>query len=217
MARSDGARRGQVAQRRVPDGVDPRRVGSALSADDLHAIQIGRTIREVRSQRSMSAKALAAASGVTPAMISQVENGATSPSIATLLRIAGALNVTVGELFDQQLPVGRVMRVPDRVLLDYPDSGVRDEIISADPTGRLQVFWCELEPGAGSGDEPLEHGSEMEFALVLEGRAVITIGMESVTLERGETATFSGHAPHGYRNDIDGRTILLWVTTPASF
>jgi transcriptional regulator with XRE-family HTH domain len=216
----DGMRRAAVPQRRVPEGVDPRRVGSALSANDADAagtIQIGRTIREVRTQQGLSAKALAAAAGVTPAMISQVEKGSASPSIATLLRIAGALNVSVGDLFNQHPPLGRVMRVADRVLLDYPDSGVRDEIISADPTGNLQVFWCELEPGAGSGDEPLEHGSEMEFALVLEGRAVISIGTEKVTLERGDTVTFSGRAPHGYRNDIDGRTILLWVTTPASF
>lgn len=207
-------------RRSLPPGIDPRRVGSAFSVEDPDTVaskQIGKKIREVRTERGLSAKALADAAGVTAAMISQVETGAATPSIATLLRIAGVLHVTVGELFEQQLPMGRVMRVKDRVRMDYPHSGVLDEIISADQTGRMQVFWCELEPGASSGEEMLEHGSEAEFCLVLEGRAVIAVGTERITLEPGETVTFSGHYPHHFHNDAEGRTILLWVTTPASF
>jgi transcriptional regulator with XRE-family HTH domain len=209
-----------ASRRRVPDGIDPRTAGSALAADAVDSSlpeRIGQKIREVRLKRGMTAKELASDAGVTPAMISQVEGGTVSPSIATLLRIAGALHVSVGELFDQQPVMGRVMRVSDRVLLAYPDSGVRDEIISADPTGNLQVFWCELAVGATSGEEPLEHGSEVEFALVLAGRVSIDLGAETVVLEPGETVTFSGRVPHSYRNDNDGPSTLIWVTTPASF
>jgi transcriptional regulator with XRE-family HTH domain len=209
---------GQKRRLHLPAGVEPRTAGSAISETEAATPErIGQRIRAVRNQRGMSAKDLASAAEVTPGMISQVESGAVSPSIATLLRVAGALHVSVGELFDEHAAVGRVMRVEDRLLLDYPGSGVRDEIVSADPSGSLQVFWCEMEPGAGSGDEPLQHGSAVEFAMVLFGKAAIDLGTETVELDVGETVTFSGRTPHRYRNTSEGHTTLLWVTTPSSF
>jgi uncharacterized cupin superfamily protein len=150
-------------------------------------------------------------------MISQVERGSAMPSIATLLRIATALEVSIGDFFGPSTPAGKVVRREQRARYDYPSTGVHDELVSSDPTGRLQAFVSRLDPGAGSGPEPLEHGSDAEFVLVLEGTAEIILGQENILLEEGDSVTFSGAIPHGYRNPSKRPALLIWVTTPASY
>jgi transcriptional regulator with XRE-family HTH domain len=178
---------------------------------------IARRIRAVREERGLKAKELAARADVTAGMISQVERGSAMPSIATLLRIASALEVSVGHFFESPAPAGKVVRTHQRARWDYPSTGVHDELVSSDPTGRLQVFLSLLESGASSGPELLKHGSEAEFVLVLEGSAEIIVGTEEIALETGDSVTFSGAIPHGYRNSSEQPAKLIWVTTPATY
>jgi transcriptional regulator with XRE-family HTH domain len=178
---------------------------------------IGQRIRSTREARGLKAKELAVQADVTAGMISQVERGSAMPSIATLLRIATALEVSIGDFFGPSTPAGKVVRRDQRARYDYPSTGVHDELISSDPTGRLQAFVTRLDPGASSGTELLRHGSEAEFVLVLEGAVEIILGSEEIALAEGDTVTFSGAIPHGYRNPSEQPALLIWVTTPATY
>ena len=73
----------------------------ALPSDQLEqeAFELGRSIRALRLQRSFTLQAVANAAGVSQSLISQVERGLASPSISTLRRIAGALDVPIAALF----------------------------------------------------------------------------------------------------------------------
>jgi transcriptional regulator with XRE-family HTH domain len=178
---------------------------------------IGRRVHELRVARGLHVKQLAEAALVTPGMISQVERGSVSPSIATLLRIAGALGAAVGDFFDAPAPAGTVVRADQRATYEWPLTGLRDELLSADRTGRLQVFWSEVKPHATSGPELLKHGSEAEFVLVISGAMEIILGDQRVLLNAGDSVTFSGDVPHGFTNPADVPAELVWVTTPATY
>ena len=62
-------------------------------------LAIGRQVRAYRVQQGMTVADLARQSDLSPGMLSKVENGLTSPSLATLNSIAIALNVPVTALF----------------------------------------------------------------------------------------------------------------------
>lgn len=60
---------------------------------------VGRRIRLLRQRAGVSLRALAEGAGVTPAMVSYVENGKASPSIVTLEKLLGALGTDVAAFF----------------------------------------------------------------------------------------------------------------------
>lgn len=180
--------------------------------------RVGERVRALRSRVGLTSQQLADRAAVTRAMVSQVENGQVAPSLATLLNLASALNVDVGELFGAPKTNGRVVRRDERRRVDYPDQEVRDEWLSADTTARLLVLHSVVGPGSDSGPELLSHGSEVEFVLVLSGSITILIEDEQpVALDEGDSLTFAGGAPHGFVNHGGIPAELIWVSTPASY
>jgi transcriptional regulator with XRE-family HTH domain len=195
---------------------EAQRISAGNGEDDVKRA-IGRRVRDLRQKRGLNVKQLADRAEVTSGMISQLERGQVAASVATLLRIASALGVGIGDFFEGGPSGGMVVRANERAIQEWPLIGVRDELVSSDPLGRLQVFWSRLEAGATSGPELLEHGSEAELVLVLNGAFDLMLGSERVRLEKGDAITFAGEIPHGFANPNDEPADLVWVITPVSY
>ena len=117
----------------------------------------------------MTTRTLATKIGASSGLISQLETGATMPSVATLVKLARVFNVPVGDLFETSPPATAVVRREARTRYAFPDMGVVDEMLSADPRGQLEVLVGYAEPGGGSGEELYTHGAVTEFVVVLSG------------------------------------------------
>lgn len=174
-------------------------------------------IRSFRRARGLTIAALAKDVGVTAAMASQIERGVTNPSMSTLVRIAAALKVSIAQLFEVTNPEGVVVRVKDRRTIRYPQQDNADEVISSDPSAKLQVLESWIGPGRNSGPELSSHGAEVEFVLVLEGRLELFVGSKRYDVDAGDTLTFQGELPHGFANPGDEPAHVIWVMTPATF
>ncbi|MFT4009027.1 MAG: XRE family transcriptional regulator [Nocardioidaceae bacterium] len=177
-------------------------------------------IRSFRQARGLTIAALAKEVGVTAAMASQIERGVTNPSMATLVRLAAALKVSIAQLFEVTNPEGVVVRAADRRTIRYPQQDISDEVISSDPTGVLQVLEARIGPGRSSGPDGPDlsaHGADVECVLVLEGRIDILVGTRRYELGTGDTLTFQGELPHGFVNPTSEPARLIWVMTPATF
>ncbi len=83
---------------------------------------LGARIRVVRQARGLSLRGLAAALSVSPATLSQIENGHTGLSVSRLSRIAEALELSVPAILDIGSVVDPIVPPPPRV----PASPVRD-------------------------------------------------------------------------------------------
>lgn len=116
-------------------------------------LQLGPRIRALRRARQVTLRELAERAGVTESFLSQVEREVTSPSIASVQRIARALDLGIAELFVDEAPLGRVVRRGERRRIVYPGLNATDEFLTAGRDGRLQVILTTLEPGGGTGDE----------------------------------------------------------------
>ena len=186
---------------------------------------LGTKIRQFRTERSMRAKELAEAAGVSPSLISQIENDVTTPSIDVLRRIAAALHVAVGDFFnagDESVPNSRVavnrspvVRANARKKLILPTSNWVYELLTPDLRGHLEVLWLEIGPGSGQEECSIHEGEETN--VVIKGRVHIWVEDEEYVLEQGDAITLESSRPHRIANLDDETAIVISSITPPSF
>jgi transcriptional regulator with XRE-family HTH domain len=178
---------------------------------------IGPSLRGARRRQGMTLRQVADAAGVTESFLSQVERDLASPSIATLRRIAVALNTSIGVILDEAGPHGQLVRAADRRVVSYPGLKARDEFLTDGNNGRLQVILSVVEPGGGTGPEAYSHESDEECLVVLEGSLDLWVGTEQHRLEAGDAIRYSSRIPHRNENPGPGTARILFVITPPSF
>ena len=180
-------------------------------------VDLGARIRTRRLARRATLRELAAQAAVTESFLSQVERGVASPSIASVQRIARALDTNIAELFAADESAGVVVRVGDRRKIVYQGLGAVDEFLTRGTDGRLQVIYSTIQPGGGTGDEAYTHDSDEEVVVVLEGSLDLWIGPEHYRLEAGDAVTHSSRVPHRNTNPGPGVARVLFCITPPSF
>lgn len=179
---------------------------------------VGVTLRRLREERHITLKELAARSGLTQSFLSQVERNLTSPSVASLRKVAQAFGIPLAALFQGPVtPEDRVVRRNERRQLVHPRHQWRDYLLTPNLTGKLQVILSVIEPGGGSGDEAYAHDSDEECVLVLRGRLEFWVGGDRYLLEEGDSIVFESRIPHRNANPGPGQTEVMWITTPPSY
>jgi len=180
-------------------------------------VDLGARIRTRRLARHETLRQLAGQASVTESFLSQVERGVASPSIASVQRIARALDTSIAELFAADDSAGTVVRVGDRRKIVYQGLGAVDEFLTRGTDGRLQVIYSTIQPGGGTGDEAYTHDSDEEVVVVLEGSLDLWVGPEHYRLESGDAVTHSSRVPHRNTNPGPGVARVLFCITPPSF
>ena len=180
-------------------------------------LELGARIRSVRQARRLTLRDVSERAGVTESFLSQVERDVTSPSIATLQRIARALDLSIAQLFADEPEAGRVVRREARRRIAYPGLKAVDEFLTSNMAGRLQVILSTIEPGGGTGDEPYTHDSDEEVVVVLTGVLDLWLSDEHYVLREGDAITFPSRLPHWNRNNGDTPASVLFCLTPPSF
>lgn len=164
---------------------------------------VGPRVRALREAMDLSLRDLAERSGVSAPMLSQVERGETSPTLATAERIAGGLDLTLSQLLrlDEAEHVV-VTRAAERRVRDR--HGHRTEELTPPlPGQRVDVSMHELGPGASTGhpdDPPLHEPGARETAVVLSGRLTLLIDDARHDLGPGDSVTFDADLPHSFTN-----------------
>ncbi len=178
---------------------------------------IGASLRMARRRKGLTLRQVAESAGVTESFLSQVERDIASPSIATLRRIAVALDTTIGVILDGAGPHGQLVRAGERRVVQYPGLMARDEFLTDGSGGRLQVIMSVVEPGGGTGAEAYTHESDEECLIVLDGALDLWVGGEEHHLEAGDAIRYSSRVPHRNENPGPGQARVLFVITPPSF
>lgn len=179
-------------------------------------MQLGRKIRDLRLRRGLTVQQLAEATGLSKGFISQVENGRTSPSLATLQDLARSLETSVAYLVVEEEQVPHVVRAGERPRMQVGGNTSRVEVLSAQPRRNLELIEVQLPPGVAAGDKRHYHHGE-EVVLCLEGRVTLTCGEHVVVLEPGDACHFDGRVPHAIENAGETPARVIIAMTPAAF
>ena len=188
------------------------------SAPDVRAeVDVGERLRDIRRLRRATLKTIADRAGVSESFLSQVERGRASASIASLQRIAGALGVSVADLFEPGGPPRpRVLRRDERPSLAFGILG-RKLLLTPRPLLHLEVFAGEFDAGGSTGEEPYAHGDSEELFVVLAGRVQLELGGDVHELEAGDSIDYRSSTPHRATNIGDGRAEVMWIISPPSY
>src|SRR4051794_41139350 len=153
------------------------------------AVRVPREVRAQREARGLSLSATAARAGLSKTILATIESGAGNPSLETLWRIAGALDITVGTLLAGDDPLrSQVIRRADGKLIAF-ESGVRGRLLHVDGRDRrLEAIEMHLEPGRAYKSAAHAPGTE-ELVICLDGE--LTLGPEG-----HEEALAEGDALH---------------------
>jgi transcriptional regulator with XRE-family HTH domain len=179
----------------------------------MRSVNVGERIRQLRLGLGMSVRTLAAKTGFSPSLISQVENGQVTPSIGSLERIARTLGVSLGKFFaDPETSTVKLVRASARQQLTSTWSPVSIEALAPlDGTGKLEPVMLTMAPGGRSGQFPAAPGGE-KFALIAEGDVALTLGDEVHVLRTGDAITFAPPTPHQWENNGPGSAHIVIVT-----
>jgi XRE family transcriptional regulator, regulator of sulfur utilization len=175
---------------------------------------VGSRIRALREAMDLSLRDLADRSGVSAPMLSQVERGATSPTLAVATRIAAGLDLSLSQLLrlDEDGHVVVVRRGQGR---KRRHGGHRvEELTPPLPGQRADVSLHRLGPGAVTGaadDPPIHEPGSRETAVVLEGTVALAVDAERHQLRAGDSVTFDADLPHHFENDGEQPAELLAV------
>jgi transcriptional regulator with XRE-family HTH domain len=160
---------------------------------------VGIRLLEIRQSRGFSLRALAARSGLSINAISRIEREESSPTVASLQRLAAALDVPLVELF-RVAPERATVVVRRGEGLKSRSQGVLIESLGAGLRGqRSGPFLMTLEPDAWGGEESIHHEGE-EFVYCLEGEVEYLVGTGLHQLAEGDSLLFLAKQPHRCRN-----------------
>ncbi|HJP07100.1 MAG TPA: helix-turn-helix domain-containing protein [Arenicellales bacterium] len=163
---------------------------------------IGRQVRVYRTQLGMTNANLARQSGLSPGMLSKIENGHTSPSLATLQAVAGALNVPVTALFRkfEQDREASFVRAGQGLVIDRRGTraGHQYHLLGHSVGDRATLVEPYLIVISEASDVfPLFQHDGVEFIYILEGEMTYRHGGRTYSMTEGDSLYFDAVAPHG--------------------
>lgn len=177
---------------------------------------LGRRVRTLREARGLSLRELAQRSGVSAPMLSQVERGETSPSIAIAHRIAAGLDLSLSTLLrlDEEQHVALIRRADRRT--ERRDGHRVSELTPSLPGERATVTLHALRPNGRTGgpdDLPVHAPGSRETVVALTGRLMLHIDGERYSLAEGDAVTFDADLPHHFENRGHREARFLAVVT----
>jgi transcriptional regulator with XRE-family HTH domain len=186
--------------------------------EELSPAVIGARVKALREAADLSLRDLAARSGVSAPMLSQVERGETSPTLTVASRIAAGLELRLSQLLrlDEGSSV-TVVRKSQRQRGGSTSRGHRFEVLTAGQPGqRAELSLHTLAPGGATGatdDPPMHEPGSRETALIEQGSVTLLCDGRRYELSEGDCVTFDADLPHHFENPTDEGASFLAVVS----
>jgi transcriptional regulator with XRE-family HTH domain len=175
-----------------------------MAATATSAADVGPRVKALREAMDLSLRDLAERSGVSAPMLSQVERGDTSPTIAVAAKIASGLELTLSQLLRLDESDGvTVVRSAARLEGGHSDGHRYAVLTPALPGQRAEVSLHTLAAGAatgGPGDPPMHEPGSRETAVALKGVVRLVCDGVAHDLQEGDAVTFDADLPHHIEN-----------------
>ena len=169
------------------------------------AQHLAQTLKALRAERRWSLTQAAERSGVSKAMLGQIERGESSPTVATLWKIATGFAVPFSRFITPaDVNSGAAQRPP------FQQQNAQMKVTPlVDFDAELGFDLLAIEFAAGAFSESAPHAAGViEHVVVIDGELEVQIAGVWHLLRQGEVLRFNADAPHAYRNRSDGRTLI---------
>lgn len=181
------------------------------SSNSMQSIDVGSRLRQLRTERGKSMRALARASGLSTNALSMIERGRTSPSVSTLYKISDALEVPITAFFREEPPRQEIVfcKSTKRPRVNFPH-GHWEGLGGEHFIGHVEPFMLSLEPGATSGPFGMLHTGH-EFVMCLQGQLTYEVEGEQYVLDPGDSLIFAAQLRHRWFNSGEDEVRAIFV------
>jgi transcriptional regulator with XRE-family HTH domain len=185
---------------------------------DVKEIRVGEKVKTLREQKGLSLKDLADLTGFSTALLSQMENHLVSPSLGTMIKLAKALGVKVGDFLGETEgePFAIVRKDERKTVSRFASKegvkyGYFYEALGFEKKNRhMEPFMVTLEPATVKTSKTSVHDGE-EFIFVLEGAMEVILGNHTDVLYPGDSIYYDSNIPHRVQCHQDQATRILAV------
>ena len=189
--------------------------GAETALQPIHR-RAGAAIRRHRLERGLTLAELAAASGMSIAMLSRIENGQSAASLEVLERLAAALGIGLSALFqaiEDTSGTAQLIKAGDQ--MEVVRTGTRHGhtyrllAYQKGPRKAFEPFLIEMDQASGAYPRFQHPGTELIY--MLSGRMEYRFGERVFLLEPGDSFTFSGAVVHGPQTLLDPQIRFLSI------
>lgn len=163
---------------------------------------IASTLKDLRQKKGWSLDKASLATGVSKAMLGQIEREESSPTIATLWKIASGFETSFSSFIEDITTASdeAIYRKGQTQTIHPDDQKIKVlPLFPFDQELNFELFVIELLPGCEHLSPPHKDGV-IENIVVIEGNMEVLIDGEWHSIANGEGIRFNANQPHGYRN-----------------
>lgn len=162
--------------------------------------KIAHTLKNLRQIRGWSLSVASEKTGVSKAMLGQIEREESSPTIATLWKIATGFEVSFSSFVEDQTPMDGVYRKENLENIHIEDTKIKViPLFSYDPHLKFEIFIIELLPGCTHLSNAHQKGV-IEHVITSKGEIEVLTKDVWHRIKENEGLNFKADIPHGYRN-----------------
>jgi len=179
-------------------------------------LPIGDIVKEIRKDNQMTLKILSEKSGVSKAMLSQIESDKVNPTISTVWKIATGLGVDINELTRVVSVKNRnfTLTKSDEIIIADPlegEEGIQvKDLTSMDMVEDIEIFLMTFEKGKKLFSVPHFTGTE-EFLTLLDGTITVTAGKNVIQMNKGDFLSYHSDIEHSIENTGDKKAVVHMV------
>lgn len=170
---------------------------------------IAQRIKKIRTEKELTLGEVAKRTGFTKGLISKIENNKVSPPVSTLVKIAKALDVSLGDLFSpSDAHQIKIVRKEQRLKYspeNLPDGQVIETLVSGYYQQKIEPLMITIEDPDNYKTKLYNHPGQ-EFIFVLAGTMNYLYGEEEYLVSEGDSLYFNAENPHG-PSPIPGRKV----------
>lgn len=188
--------------------------------DRIPRLDVGAHIRQLRTARKISLRALGEQLGISASALSQIETGRRQPSVARLHQIVSVLEAPLSAVFDTSPATNgsspptmatlgtSIQRAREAAQLTL-DGGIHWLRLAPEPMPGLDLMKVTYPAGAGPAEYMRHNGQET--AHVLSGELTFDIGFDHHVIKAGDSISYDSSTPHRVTNNTDQVAEAIWL------
>lgn len=171
-------------------------------------INISSTLKRTRAEKGLTLEETSNLTGVSKAMLGQIERAESTPTISTLWKIATGLKISFSELLSTGQEENNAVRIYDlEPVIESEDKMILYNVFPFNPVTGFEYFYIRLLPGARHESMP-HKSSTVEYVVVTQGKLVIAVDGRTYELESPASFSFNADKIHTYSNPYQEEVIF---------
>lgn len=186
----------------------------------MHNSRIGRKIAEFRQENNLTIKEFSVLSGISTALISQLERGIGNPSLSILKIIAETLGTSLSSLFVEDIDNTSLIRrkSEQEKIHDPNEKNAVYYVLTPGPLqSNVELLMMILKPHSESNTTGFSQHFEEEIAYIVEGEAVMVFENEEFRLTREDTIRILPSRKHKLKNTTEQPVKVLFIKSKVSY